>query len=128
VLEESVVIVSAESVNSPHVPPAEQVRVDDLGSGADGVALVTARFGFQDAQDVPAALRRAIAAGLESELDLENASYFLSRTRIAVTDEPGMAQWRKRLFVVMAQTAVDPADDMSLPGERTVVIASQVTL
>jgi KUP system potassium uptake protein len=128
VLEESVVIVSAESVNSPHVPPAEQVRVDDLGSGADGVALVTARFGFQDAQDVPAALRRAIAAGLESELDLENASYFLSRTRIAVTDEPGMARWRKRLFVVMAHTAVDPADDMSLPGERTVVIASQVTL
>jgi KUP system potassium uptake protein len=128
VLEKSVVIVSAESVNSPHVPPAEQVRVDDLGSGADGVALVTARFGFQDGQDVPAALRRAIAAGLESELDLENASYFLSRTRIAVTDEPGMARWRKRLFVVMAHTAVDPADDMSLPGERTVVIASQVTL
>jgi len=128
VLEERVVIVSAQSVNSPHVAPAEQVRVDELGSNGDGVALVTARFGFQDAQNVPAALRRAIAAGLESELDLDNASYFLSRTRIAVTDEPGMTRWRKRLFVVMTHTEVDPADDMSLPGERTVVIASQVTL
>jgi KUP system potassium uptake protein len=128
VLEECVVIVSAEFVNSPHVAPGEQVRVDDLGSRADGVALVTARFGFQDTLDVPAALRRAIAAGLECDIDLEHASYFLSRTRIAVSDAPGMAQWRKRLYLVMAHTAVDPADEMSLPGERTVVIASEVAL
>jgi KUP system potassium uptake protein len=128
VLEECAVIVSAESTNSPHVDPAEQVRVDDLGSRADGVTLVTARFGFQDAQDVPAALRRAMTAGLECDVDLDRASYFLSRTRIAVTDEPGMSQWRKKLYVVMSHTAVDPADEMRLPGERTVVIASQVTL
>jgi KUP system potassium uptake protein len=126
VLQKSVVIVSAESVNSPHVAPGEQVRVDDLGSRADGVALVTARFGFQDTQDVPAALRRAVAAGLEVDIDLEHASYFLSRTRIVVSDVPGMAQWRKQLYLVMAHTAADPADEMSLPGERTVVIASEV--
>ena len=128
VLEGCVVIVAAESVNSAHVDPAEQIRVDNLGSRADGVALVTARFGFQDARDVPGALRRAITAGLECDVDLDGASYFLSRTRIAITNEPGMAQWRKRLFVVMSHTAVDPADDMHLPGERTVVIASQVLL
>ncbi len=128
VLEESVVIVCAESVNSPHVEPDEQVRVDDLGSREDGIALVTARFGFQDAQDVPAALQRAIDDGLEGDVDLDHASYLLSRTRIAVTNEPEMPLWRKRLFVILARTEVDPADDMCLPGERTVVIASQVTL
>jgi KUP system potassium uptake protein len=88
VLEDCVVIVSTESVNSPHVDPAEQVSVDDLGSRSDGITLVTARFGFQDRQDVPAALRRALAAGMESDMDLENASYFLSRTRITLTDDP----------------------------------------
>jgi KUP system potassium uptake protein len=128
ILEEWVVIVSAEVVNSPHVAPGEQVRVDDLGSRADGVALVTVRFGFQDTQDLPAALRRAIAAGLKCDIDLEHASYFLSRTRIAVGDTAGMARWRKRLYVVMDHTAVDPTDEMSLPGERTVVIASEVAL
>ena len=128
VLEESVVIVCAESVNSPHVEPDEQVRIDDLGSRADGIALVTARFGFQDAQDVPAALQRAIDDGLEGDVDLDHASYLLSRTRIAVTNEPEMPLWRKRLFVIMARTEVDPADDMCLPGERTAVITSEVTL
>jgi KUP system potassium uptake protein len=128
VLEESVVIVCPESVNSPHVERGEQVRIDDLGSRADGIVLVTARFGFQDAQDVPAALQRAIDDGLEGDVDLDHASYLLSRTRIAVTNEPGMPLWRKRLFVIMARTEVDPADDMCLPGERTAVIASEVTL
>jgi len=128
VLEESVVIVSAESVNSPHVDPDEQVCIDDGSSRADGIALVTARFGFQDSQDVPAALQRAIDDGLDGDVDLDHASYLLSRTRIAVTDDPGMPLWRKRLFVLMARTEVDPADDMSLPGERTIVVASEVTL
>ena len=127
-LEKCVVIVCAESVNSPHVDPAEQVRVDDLGSRADGIALITARFGFRDPQDVPAALRRAIDVGLECDVDLDRASYLLSRTRIAVTRDPGMAQWRKRLFMLMARGEVDPADDMSLPSERTVVVASEVDL
>ncbi|MGO9888317.1 MAG: potassium transporter Kup [Solirubrobacteraceae bacterium] len=128
VLEESVVIVSAESVKSPHVDPNEQVCIDDGSSRTDGIALVTARFGFQDPQDVPAALQRAIDDGLEGDVDLDHASYLLSRTRIAVTDDPEMPPWRKRLFVLMARTEVDPADDMSLPGERTIVIASEVTL
>ncbi|MGO9487535.1 MAG: potassium transporter Kup [Solirubrobacteraceae bacterium] len=128
VLEESVVIVSAEPANSPHVDPAEQIRIDDRSSRPDGIALVTARFGFQDSQDVPAALQRAIDNGLEGDLDLDHASYLLSRTRIAVTNDPGMPVWRKRLFVLMARTEIDPAEDMSLPGERTVVIASEVTL
>ena len=128
VLEDCVVIVSTESVNSPHVDPGEQVSVDDLGSRSDGITLVTARFGFQDRQDVPAALRRAVAAGMEGDMDLENASYVLSRTRIVLTTDPEMPQWRKRLYVVMAHTAADPADEMALPGERTAVVSSQVTL
>lgn len=127
VLEESVVIVSAEYVKSPHVDPNEQVCIDDGSSRTEGIALVTARFGFHDPQDVPAALQRAIDDGLE-DVDLDHASYLLSRTRIAVTDDPEMPLWRKRLFVLMARTEVDPADDMSLPGERTIVIASEVTL
>jgi K+ transporter len=39
-----------------------------------------------------------------------------------------MPQWRKRLYVVMAHTAADPADEMALPGERTAVVSLQVTL
>jgi KUP system potassium uptake protein len=127
-LEQSVVIVAAESVKGAHAAGSDQVSVDHLGSRGHGVVLVTARFGFRDAQDIPAAVRRAIAAGLVHDIDLDSASYFLSRARITLTHESGMAYWQKKLYLAMAQSQVDPADEMSLPGERTVVIASEVIL
>jgi len=127
-LEQSVVIVAAESVKGAHAVGSDQVSVDHLGSRGHGVVLVTARFGFRDAQDIPAAVRRAIAAGLVHDIDLDSASYFLSRARITLTHESGMAYWQKKLYLAMAHSQVDPADEMSLPGERTVVIASEVIL
>jgi KUP system potassium uptake protein len=127
-LEQSVVIVAAESVKGAHAVGSDQVGVDHLGSRGHGVVLVTARFGFRDAQDIPAAVRRAIAAGLVHDIDLDSASYFLSRARITLTHESGMAYWQKKLYLAMAQSQVDPADEMSLPGERTVVIAAEVIL
>jgi KUP system potassium uptake protein len=42
------------------------------------VLLVSASFGYMDEPDVPSALRLAAESGLESALDLDEASYFLS--------------------------------------------------
>ena len=36
---------------------------------------------------------------LERNLDLEHASYFVSRIAITPTDAPGMQAWRKHLFI-----------------------------
>jgi KUP system potassium uptake protein len=128
VLHERVVIISAESVHTPHVPPAEQVRVDDLGHRDDGILHVTARFGFMEAPDLPGALRRAAAQGLECDVDLQRASYFLSRTTITVTKAPGMPIWQKKLFVLLANNAAVTADQFRLPRDRTVDVGSQITL
>ena len=92
----------------------ERVTVDDLGYRDDGITHMTARFGFQDKIDVPATLRMA-AEDLEGELDLERASYFLSRITIVPTDAPGMARWRKKLFVVIARNAANPVASSASP-------------
>ena len=128
VLHANVAVISAESVGVPHVPPDEQVRIDDLGYSDDGIVHVTARFGFQDEPNLPAALRRAVEMGLEADLDLENASYFISRISLTVTDDPGMPRWQKKLFVAIARNAASPAPWFGLPDERTVVMGSTVKL
>jgi hypothetical protein len=66
------------------------VTVDDLGYRDDGITHMTARIGFMDKIDVPATVRMA-AEDLEGELDLERASYFLSRITIVPTRRRG---WR----------------------------------
>jgi KUP system potassium uptake protein len=128
VLHESVVIVSMHAGNVPHVPPEQRLTIDDLGYEDDGIQHLSVRLGFSDPPDVPDALRQAHAAGMlePQDCDVGQASYFLSRGSIRRTRAPGMARWRKALFVVLAQAAASPAAYFGLPSECTVTMGSDV--
>ncbi len=128
VLHDQVVIVTARSANVPRVRPEDRVTVDDLGYDDDSIAHVTARFGFQEQVDIPEALRLATKKGLECDIDLDRATYFLSRITIRVTDAPGMRRWRKRLFVAIARNAASAVEYFRLPYERTITMGWQVPL
>jgi KUP system potassium uptake protein len=127
-LHESVVIVSMETVSRPHVPERERLQVDDLGYRDDGIVKVTARFGFQDETDVPSLVRMLARRDIECDINLGRLSYYVSRITIVVSDEPGMARWRKRLFRAVARNAGDPVEFFKLPDERTVVMGSHIPL
>jgi KUP system potassium uptake protein len=131
VVHEHVVIVSAVSENVPHVT-TDRIRVDDLGYQDDGIVHVMVRYGFQDEQDIPAALREAVSGdvsrGTELNIDPDQASYFLSRASLRLTRAPGMRMWRKRLFLGLANNAANPAEYFGLPHANTVVMGSQVDI
>jgi KUP system potassium uptake protein len=126
ILHEHVVIFTLETLPVPHVPSDQRVTVDDLGFADDGISHVTAHFGYKDASDVPAVLPLAVAAGLECPLEVEQASYFLSTIDLYVGNGPGMAPWRKRLFVATSRITADAADYFGLPRERTVIMGSRM--
>jgi KUP system potassium uptake protein len=128
VLHQSVVIFSAEPVQAPHVPVSERVRIDDLGYSDDDITHVTARFGFLDRPHIPEALHLACAQGLECDLGLDRASYFLSHITIRPTNAPGMRPWRKKLFVALARNAASPVEYFGLPADRTLIMGSQIDL
>ena len=128
VLHEQVVIVWVKPVDVPHVPPGDRVVVDDLGYADDDITLVTARFGLHDPPDIPGALRLAQSTARECGWGLQRPTYFLSRTSIRVTAAPGMARWRKRLFVAIARNAATPVEYFGLPDERTITMGSRIPL
>ena len=128
VLQHSVVILSLHTTNAPHVPPDQRLTIDDLGYQDDGIVHITAQFGFQDETDVPALLRIVAKHELECEIDLERLSYYVSRISLVLSDEPGLAQWRKRLFLGVARNAGNPVEYFSLPEERTVVVGSLIRI
>jgi KUP system potassium uptake protein len=125
-MHESVVILSVETWRVPHVPKAERLLIDDLGFTDDGISHVTARFGFQDDQNLPETLRLCAAAGLESEIDVDGAAYFLSQISVVPTGAPGMASWRKKLFASLSRNSASPVEYFELPGERTVVMGARI--
>jgi KUP system potassium uptake protein len=127
IVHENVVIVSVQTQRVPHVPDGERVTLDDLGYRDDGLTHLTVRYGFQDTIDIPGALR-GCAEKIETDVDLENVSYFVSRISIVPTDAPGMARWRKKLFTTIARNAADPVPYFGLPDDRTIVMGSHIEL
>ena len=123
VLHEHVITLMVTTQPVPHVPANQQVTVRLLGHGLFDVSV---RYGFMEDPNVPEALVRACAQGLE--LDEDDVTYFLGRETLIVTKTPGMAMWRERLFVLMARNAVRATTYFRLPPERVVELGVQVEI
>ncbi|MEV0335616.1 potassium transporter Kup [Nocardia sp. NPDC050717] len=126
VRHQHVAIVSIATDPVPRVPAEERLTVDHLGHGDDGIVHVTARYGYMDRPDVPGVLRLLDAEATEGRLDLDHASYFVSKIELRRGDEPTMASWRKRLFIATSYITADAADYFALPRDRTVIMGSHI--
>ncbi|MEU9900529.1 potassium transporter Kup [Streptomyces phaeochromogenes] len=126
VRHEQVVILSIKTEPVPRVPADQRIAVDDLGYADDGIVHVTARFGYMETPDVPGTLAMLDPAQTEGPLQLDQASYFLSKIELRRGKAPTMAPWRKRLFIATSYITADAAEYFSLPRDRTVIMGSQI--
>ena len=85
-----------------------------------------ASSGFMDDPDIPEALMQIQALGVP--IDPDDVTFFLGRETIVVSDRPGMAKWREKLFVLMARNAVRATAFFKLPPERVVELGVQVEM
>jgi len=128
-LQEKIVIVSLDQVGIPNVEKSDRFFAERLGQGLFKIVYITVRVGYRDRSNLPEALALARKRGLlDRNLDLEHASYFVSRMTIVQTDAAGMSRWRKKLFIGMARNATSPIDAFGLPSHRTVMTGSQVAI
>jgi len=125
-LHQHVVIVSLETEPVPRVADSERISVDHLGRSDDGIFHVQARFGYMERPHVPRALLLVHPENCEGGIDLGHASYFLSKLELVAGDQPGMATWRKRLFIATSYITGDAAAYFGLPQDRTVIIGSRL--
>jgi len=126
VRHEHVVIMSVETQLTPRVPAGDRIEVDDLGFADDGITHITARYGYTETPDVPAALRLLRPEQTEGEIDPDAATYFLSKIELRAGDQPTLARWRKRLFIATSHITADAADEFGLPKDRTLIIGSHI--
>ena len=129
ILHESVVILSVDIQRVPHVKKSDRLSVDPLGYEDDGILHLTARFGFQDEPNVPETLRLAESEDLECDIDVDGATYFLSKITIIRSEEvPAMSKWREQLFIGMSRTAASPVEYFGLPADRIVTMGGHIEL
>lgn len=128
-LHEHVVIVAMKTVGVPHVPDRERIAIDHLVDTDDGIVQLVCRVGFNDSQDVPAALRLAAGTAPELDFDPAEATYVLSVFRIEPGDLTGAQawpRWQRRLFRVLERLSTNRTQAFHLPPERTIVMGAEV--
>ena len=127
-IHEQIVILSIETTKSPFVPDEERLMVDELGYTGDNIVHLTARLGFKDTPDVPHLLELAKQEGLDKEIDVDHATYFLSHLEVIPGGPFEMAGWRKRIYCALSRNASSPTDYFCLPADRTITVGSQLAL
>ena len=125
-LQEHTIILSLETMPTPRIRLADRLEIDDLRYRDDGITFVRARHGYAEHYDVPALVRQIAETGVESPIDAQGTSFYLSMVELKATDRPGMRRWRKRLFLVTALISAEPADYFNLPRDRTIMLGAEV--
>jgi len=126
VLPRCVVILSIETEPVPYVRADARITVDDLTWTDDRIVHLGAAYGYMEDPDVPALLRQIQQPDGAGPIDTGDASYFLSTIEPTVGNAPGMARWRKRLFVATAAVTADAANYFGLPRDRTVILGTRI--
>ncbi|MDR0285070.1 MAG: KUP/HAK/KT family potassium transporter [Propionibacteriaceae bacterium] len=125
VLHERVVILTVVNAGVPHVACEKRVCLEVLGDPADGLVRVTYKVGFKDSQNVPEALRLAVAKNPGVlDFDPADAWYVLSVFRLEPDDSPTRKQWprwQRGLFRWLERMSANRTQVFHLPPERTVV-------
>ena len=118
VRHEQVVIMSIETEPVPRVAGRSSgPSVDDLGYADDGIVHVTARLRLHGDTGRARRAEDARTRQTEGELQLDQASYFLSKIELRRGKTPTMAPWRKRLFIATSYITADAAEH-SRPAPR----------
>ena len=105
------------------MPSTERLTVEELPLN---MIRVVGHYGYVQTPNIPALLGEASKHG--PDLDLSNATYFIARETLVVTQAKGMPIWRKRLFEFLSRSERDPTGRFQLPTKRVVELGDQVTL
>ncbi|WP_300158804.1 KUP/HAK/KT family potassium transporter [Solidesulfovibrio sp.] len=124
VFHQSVVILTVTSADTPTVPEADRLDVQDLGSG---FYRVVARYGFMESPDVPDIMARARDTGIPIDPPADT-TFFLGRESLLTTGRTKMAGFRKSLFALMSRNARPATAYFGLPPGRVVELGVQVEL
>ena len=124
VLHERNVLLTVETVASPHVAADARLKLETIG---DDFHRATVRYGFMETPDVPLALMGSADHGGLC-FDPMETTYFASRESIVATAHRGMPAWRDRLFAFMHRNATPATDFFRIPATRLVELGAPIEI
>ncbi len=123
ILHSKVIFLNIRTEEIARVPNFEKIETEKLGSG---VYRIIAHYGFIEEPNVNTIFSLARERGLKVET--REASFFLGRENVGISDRPKMSKWRSSLFVFLSRNSVDVSSFFAIPSDRVIEIGAKVEI
>jgi KUP system potassium uptake protein len=123
VMHERNILLTVVVEDKPYVTKGNRFLIKDLGKNFYRVKFF---YGFMETPDIPATLELCAAQGLS--FDMMTTSFFISRALIVASPNPGMSEWRERLFQALSRNAMNAADFFNIPANRVIEMGTKIEI
>ncbi len=123
-LHEHLILLFVQTLDIPHVPSSNRVRLQNIGPK---MYRVVVQYGFMDLPNVPVELN-GLTLDAGDQLKPFEATYFLGREHIMASEKKGMAIWREHIFAIMSRNAQPATHFFQLPKNRVMEIGSMIEI
>ena len=124
VLHERTVLMSVATRDVPNVPDDERLEIEDLGKG---FFTVRVWYGFMDEPNLLRALAQCRLQQLR--FNLMETSFIIGREKLVPSRRRSLlAGWRKPLFTLMSNNALDATEFFRIPPNRAVELGGQIEI
>ena len=118
VIHEKNIVLTVVIEEVPRIAESGRVVIEKL---SDSFSRLTVRFGFMETPDVTKALSSA-------GIDVNSASFFLSRRALRASGRSGLPLWQDHVFISLARSATDVSNHFCIPEDRAVEVGSRVAI
>jgi len=127
-LQTQVVILSVSVKNDAHIGINQRAFIENIGQ-SEGIIHVKLSYGFHDHINIPESLNYLTKnSSLLKDYNFNDASYFISSSKLVPTKRKNIAKWLKYLYIFMARNSLSTSDYYKLPINRTVEISTLIQI
>jgi len=123
ILQSNVVFLTIRTEEIPRVPNFEKIEIEKLGGG---VYRIIAHYGFMEEPNIDTIFALSHDKGMH--LETKEASFFLGREKLGISDHPKMSRWRSNLFIFLSKNSMDVSSYFGIPSNQVIEVGVQLDL
>ncbi len=121
ILHSDVIFLTVRTEAVPRVSNFEKIKVEKLGAGIYGVI---AHYGFMEQPNMNTIFALCRENGLN--LEMKEASFFLGREKLGISNKPKMSRWRSNLFIFLSNHSLDASSYFGIPSNQVIEVGVQL--
>jgi len=121
ILHSEVIFLTVGTEEIPRVSNFEKIEVEKLGAG---IHRIIAHYGFMEQPNIDTIFALSRDKGLK--LEMKDASFFLGREKLGISNIPKMSRWRSNLFIFLSKNSLDASSYFGIPSKQVIEVGVQL--